>query len=124
MDSTVKARPNHYELLGLAPTASSEEIAQAFAREVSRPRAFGAIAGVSIAYETLRNADKRRAYDASIGLGTKPEPSPPPFKPYAAHALVAPPPLRAEPKAEPRTAAFIAASLRPPEKAPVPAAEP
>src|SRR3954468_1641440 len=113
MDSTVKARPNHYEVLGLAPTASAEEIAQAFAREISRPRAFGAIAGVSIAYETLRNPDKRCAYDVSIGLGPKPEPPLPPFKPYAAHALVATPHLKAEPVAEPRTAAFIAASLRP-----------
>jgi len=124
MDSTVKARPNHYEVLGLAPTASAEEIAQAFAREISRPRAFGAIAGVSIAYETLRNPDKRRAYDESIGLGPKPEPPPPPFKPYAAHALVATPHLRHDPVVEPRTAAFIAASLRPSESAPSPAPKP
>ncbi len=127
MDSTVKARPNHYEVLGLAPTASAEEIAQAFAREISRPRAFGAIAGVSIAYETLRNPDKRRTYDASIGLVPEPAAKPAP-RAYAAHALVATPHLRterpAEPKAEPRTAAFIAASLRVPETAPSPALVP
>jgi hypothetical protein len=118
MDSAVKARPNHYEVLGLAPTATGEEIARAFAKEVSRPRAFGGLAQLSIAYETLRNPDKRRSYDASIGLLDKPEPEPEPdlaFKPYAMHATVARPEFKAQPIAEPRTAGFIAASLREPQ---------
>jgi len=123
MDNAVKARPSHYELLGLAPTASSEEIAQAFAKEVSRPRAFGGLAQLGIAYETLRNPDKRSAYDASIGVAPEPEPQPKAeFKPYAAHAMVARPHFKSEPSAEPRTAAFIASSVRAPE--PVPKPEP
>jgi hypothetical protein len=76
MDSTVRPRPSHYETLGLAPTASGDEIARAFAREISvtRPRAFGGLADVGVAYETLRNPVKRRAYDASLGLGSEPRP--------------------------------------------------
>ena len=35
MGSTVKLRPNHYEVLGLTPGASSDEIAQAFAKALS-----------------------------------------------------------------------------------------
>lgn len=128
MDSTVKARPNHYEVLGLAPTATGEEIAHAFAKEISRPRAFGGLAQLSIAYETLRNPDKRRSYDASIGLldADEPEPEPKPdaaFKPYAMHATVARPEFNAQPATEPRTAAFIAASLREPEPKPKPEPE-
>src|SRR4051794_37511398 len=75
MVSAVKARPNHYEMLGLSPTATSDEIARAFAREIGmfRVRAMGGVAQVSIAYETLRDAAKRRAYDASLGLRPEPE---------------------------------------------------
>ena len=76
MASTVKSRPNHYEVLGLTPTASSDEIARAFAMEISifRPHGFGGIADVTVAYETLRNPARRRAYDAALGLNAKPEP--------------------------------------------------
>lgn len=79
MLSTTKARPNYYEMLGLSPTASSSDIASAFARAVStyRPRPFGSSAGLSIAYATLRDPAKRRAYDASIGLRPEPEPKTP-----------------------------------------------
>src|SRR3954471_20616957 len=79
MVSAVKARPNHYEMLGLSPTATSDEIARAFAREIGmfRVRAMGGVAQVSIAYETLRDAAKRRAYDASLGLKPEPQPAPP-----------------------------------------------
>jgi hypothetical protein len=74
MDSLVKPRPNHYELLGLTPSATDEEIARAFAREISplTPHAFGDIALLSVAHETLRDPAKRRAYDASLGLKPKP----------------------------------------------------
>jgi hypothetical protein len=74
MDSSVTTRPNHYEVLGLKPTASDKEIAAAFAREIGRPRAFGGLAQVSVAFETLRNAAKRKAYDAAIGI--RPESAP------------------------------------------------
>ena len=77
MGSTVKSRPNHYEVLGLTPAASSEEIAQAFAEQLDplRPRAFGSLAEVTIAFETLRDRARREAYDIAFGL--KPKPTPP-----------------------------------------------
>ena len=77
MLTTVK-RPNHYELLRLSPSATSREIADAFAREVSsfRPRPFGAAAEVCVAYGTLRDPAKRRIYDASIGLNAAPAAAP------------------------------------------------
>ena len=75
MSSTVKSRPNHYELLGLSPTATLDELDRAFARELRLPRAFGSLAEFTIAYETLRDPAKRKAYDASI---FKPEPKPEP----------------------------------------------
>jgi hypothetical protein len=140
MVSTVKVRPNHYELLGLTPAATHDEIKRAFAREISvlRPRAFGGAGEISIAYETLRNPARRKAYDASIGI--RPEPKPIPaaiagtvpahfigstlgarlerlaredFRPASPSIT---PKSRPERIAEPRTAAFIAASLRSPAK--------
>jgi hypothetical protein len=79
MLSTVKAKPNYYELLGLSPAASNSEIAQAFAREAGmfRPRAFGAAAEVCLAYAILNDPAKRRAYDDSMGLTAEPEASRP-----------------------------------------------
>lgn len=76
MLSTTTARPTYYEMLGLSPTATSGEIDKAFERAVSsfRPRPFGSTASASVAYATLRDPAKRRAYDASIGLQPKPEP--------------------------------------------------
>src|SRR3954447_16645669 len=68
MVSAVKTRPSYYEVLGIAPTASGDEVAAAFARELTRPRAFGGIAEVSIAYQALRDPGRRAAYDASLGL--------------------------------------------------------
>jgi len=77
LTSTVKSRLNHYEMLGVAPEADADQIARAFAREtnVLRPHVFGAMAELCLAYETLRDPARRRAYDASIGLTPKPEPS-------------------------------------------------
>ena len=62
MVETVTARASHYDVLGVKPDASNEEIARAFAREMGRPRAFGGLADVSIAYEVLRNPEVVRAY--------------------------------------------------------------
>jgi hypothetical protein len=75
MVSTVSARPNHYELLGLTPAASDDEIAQAFARRMSLFRAHpvGAAAQICIAYETLRDRIRRADYDRSLGLVRAPE---------------------------------------------------
>ena len=93
----VRSRPNHYEALGLTPAASDDEIARAFIKKMSL---FGAhpmdeAAQILIAYEILRNAEKRREYDASIGLGAKPMPelrpwsfalAPPRWSPFVASA--------------------------------------
>lgn len=74
MADAVRLRPNHYELLGITPAASSTEIAEAFARELRQLplRPFGSLADVSLAYETLRDPLKRVAYDASL----RPQPTP------------------------------------------------
>lgn len=128
MASAVKTRPNHYEMLGLTPSATDGDIAKAFAREIGlfRPHAFGEVAFLSLAYETLRDASKRRAYDASIGIKPEPDPRHSPWQPVGAHfaeALtvrpaevsetlppVSPPPTTPELE----MASFIAASLREP----------
>ena len=74
MVSAVKSRPNYYEMLGLTPSAAGDAIAQAFARATSvfRPHVFGGITELCVAYETLRDPARRRAYDASLGLPPKP----------------------------------------------------
>jgi hypothetical protein len=74
MVTTVRSRPNHYERLGLDPSASGGEIAQAFARKMSAPRAMTDVAQLGIAYATLRDPARRQAYDRSIGLSAPPEP--------------------------------------------------
>ena len=74
MGSTLGSRPNHYETLGLTHTATAEEIERAYAREIIRPRAFGGLAEIGIAYATLRDQAKRRAYDEAIGVAPKPQP--------------------------------------------------
>ncbi|HUP67907.1 MAG TPA: hypothetical protein VM145_06830 [Sphingomicrobium sp.] len=128
MATTVTTRRNHYEVLGLAPSATMAEIGEAFGRELllSRTRAFGTLADVSIAYEALRDPARRKAYDRKIGVN---QPPPPVIMPTAvsfrssARFLGAPPEPKADPlpppseapTEEPRTASFIAASLRRPE---------
>ena len=76
MDSTVKSRPNHYEVLGLLPTASQAEIAAAFARSMSMfgARPVAVAAHIGVAFEVLRDPAKRQAYDRSLGLIPEPEP--------------------------------------------------
>jgi len=139
MVSAVGTRPNHYEVLGLTPAASDDEISEAFAKLMSmfRARPIAAIAQLSAAFETLRNPAKRRAYDRSLGLGEEAAPrprawaiaakhggtaffdipaepaAPPPSSPMPAAPSVDPE-ARVERPAEPRVASFIAASLREP----------
>ena len=84
MDSKARARPNHYEMLGLDPKAGADQIAQAFARLLRRPGTIGDVARLSLAYETLRDPAKRRAYDASIGIG---QPPPRPLHQWSSGAL-------------------------------------
>lgn len=63
---------NHYETLGIAPGATAAEIERAYAMELLRPRAFGGLAQIGIAYATLSDAAKRAAYDEAIGVARKP----------------------------------------------------
>lgn len=128
MVSTVRSRPNHYETLGLTPAASEADIARAFARKMSLAGAqpVGAAAKVCVAYETLRNSEKRREHDRSLGLAAQPQPrqwtyaaAQPRWAPIASPAPSA---QRVEKRAEtpapqpkreePRVASFIADSLR------------
>jgi hypothetical protein len=135
MVSSVKAQANHYEALGIAPTASDDEIRQAFAARMLTARmrpdiAVARMAKLSVTYETLRDPVKRRAYDSSVGLDPPATTAIPasvaPFIGYSTldrlNRLAAPSPPPAEPirprtaneaPAEPRVAGFIAASLRP-----------
>ena len=119
MVSTVTSRPNHYEVLGLAPSASAEEIKAAFAREIGRPRAFGGIVELSVAYESLRDPARRRAYDDLLGFNQPKAPPPPRRDSYSLSlpTLHLEPPRRPEPVVEPRLASFIASSVRSPASA-------
>ena len=136
MISSVAARPNHYEMLGLEPAANEEEIREAFARKMSafRWHPAGSTAQLCIAYETLCDPARRREYDRSLGIIPKSAPrqwgfavTPQRWAPFIAapglapaeHLAAAPEPepapqAEAPPEAagEPRVASFIAASLR------------
>lgn len=134
MVSGVKSRPNHYRALGLAPAASDDEIARAFVKKMSLFGAHGMdeAAHILIAYETLRNAEKRRDYDASIGLEAKRVPelrqwsaslAPPRWSPFIASATANPaeggdarslePHVAAEPPAQAPAARRIAPEPKP-----------
>jgi hypothetical protein len=135
MASSVGALANHYETLEVSPTATSDEIVQAFASHmrIARMRpdiSVVRLAQLSVAYETLRDPAKRRTYDASIGLKREPQPPPPRPSLFMGAPVVArlnnlaerpaiaparrPVPPAPEIHAEPRIASFIAASLREP----------
>lgn len=150
MVSAVQSRPNYYELLGLTPTATDDEITRAFGKAMGMFgfHPIGLAAQLSAAFETLRNPAKRLDYDRSLGLAKAPKPRPQPWavaaqpggtpffglapSPAAARRQPEPSPARrvdplhrpAKPS-EPRVAPFIAAALREPAKpAPPPQPEP
>ena len=143
MVTSVTAKSNHYETLGLQSTATTEEIGKAYAAQMTtfrlRPEnALTRLAMLSTAYETLRDPAKRRAYDTSLGLNTPP-PAPEPVVAQRSEPFIgattapqfnrprpAPAPQRPtgptrRPEPDPRVGSFIAASLRqpPPKSAPV-----
>lgn len=148
MSSPVRTASNHYETLQVPPSATTDEIVEAFASHMRSARmrpdiSVVRLAQLSVAYETLRDPAKRSNYDASIGIKPKPAPAPPPLPFIGAPVIArlnrisepaAKPQLRQDPaeaRSEPRVAAFIAASLREPaqtrrqsEPAPISRAEP
>lgn len=77
MTTLAGLRPNHYETLGLRPDATAEEIERAFRHELNpfMPHVVGGVAAASVAYATLRDPAKRRAYDEAHGFA---RPAPPP----------------------------------------------
>lgn len=78
MASQAAGLSNHYEVLGISPTASRDEIGVAFERALGNfARPLSTTLHIYQAFEVLRQPDKRREYDRSIGLA--PPPGPPQF---------------------------------------------
>jgi len=74
--------PSHYEVLGIAETATAEEVRAAYrarARALHPDRVgeagAAAMARLNEAYRTLRDADRRRAYDRARRGATAPAPA-------------------------------------------------
>ena len=87
MVSPVKSRPTHYDDLGLTPAATPHEIAEAFAKQIgititTPEEAVEHADRIYIAYETLRDPIKRRAYDSAIGLWDQCEAAKPRAEPF------------------------------------------
>ncbi|MBP7864675.1 MAG: J domain-containing protein [Acidobacteria bacterium] len=107
---------NFYDVLGVPPTASAEEIRSAFlalakqfhpdlARDArSRKQSTRKMQELNEAYAVLGHADKRADYDASLSTPPRPEtpPPPPPRRPW--QPPVPPPPER---EIEPATYGFL-----------------
>jgi len=106
MDSSLKTRSNHYETLGLTPAATAAEIAQAFVTKMSAfaARPLVAAAELSIAFETLRDPERRRAYDESLRPPAPPPPQQPAYTvqwnsgPFMTAAVAVPPARPAQPE--------------------------
>ena len=73
MDSNVRMRQNHYQTLGLKPTATEDEVAEGFVRAMRLPHLTAEVAQIGLAFNTLRNRAKRRAYDEALGLTVEPQ---------------------------------------------------
>ena len=74
MATQAKLLSNHYDALGLSPKASQDEIATAFAAALSKLAAQPMVAKLHLyeAFGILRQPEKRKAYDRSIGLVAEP----------------------------------------------------
>ena len=133
MISAAKSRLNHYATLGLATSASEDEIREAFAKAMFAPHGMADAAQIGMAYEVLRNPAKRRAYDEALGL--RPVAAPVQAHPSAvafrisARVVGSSPEPQAAPAPDPpaerplerAVGSFIAQSLREPPEAPLPA---
>ena len=70
MGSTARTQSNHYQTLAIDPAASNDQIVEAFSSQMRNARvrpdmSVARLAQLSVAYETLRDPQKRRAYDAA-----------------------------------------------------------
>jgi len=83
MLSAVKTARNHYEVLGLSPTATQQEIAGAFTAAMSMfgGRPTTAATRVCQAFAVLRSPERRKAYDRRMGLNKSPQLYPWPSSP-------------------------------------------
>ena len=69
MASPARQLSNYYEVLGLSHDASQDEVGAAFERAMGNfARPLSATLQIYQAFEVLRQPDKRRAYDGSIGI--------------------------------------------------------
>jgi len=106
----MSSQPNHYEVLGLPPTATAEQIKKKY-RELARlfhpdvnssPDAEQKILSVNQAYRVLGDPDRRSAYDAERTLQRPPphtrRPDTPPATPPRPRRPAGPPP---EPRGKP-----------------------
>ncbi|MDP2314886.1 MAG: DnaJ domain-containing protein [Pseudomonadota bacterium] len=110
IDALAKARTTGslYDMLGVAPQASPEEVEQAYydlARQWHPDRFYARDTGergttieenfvaATRAFRTLREPTKRQGYNRESGVDTK-APAPPPSAPEPAAAPAAPPPSR------------------------------
>jgi curved DNA-binding protein CbpA len=90
----LKPRPiNYYDLLGVSPAASYEEVRTAYRERISHyhpdrlasPHAHAVAALMNEAWEVLRDGDRRRGYDVKLQLIQSGAPAPPrPRRPAAA----------------------------------------
>jgi curved DNA-binding protein CbpA len=77
---------SYYERLGVLPTATQEEIAQAF-KKLSKEHHpdvggdLGTYQNLSEAYATLKDADKRKLYDEKTRATTESTKAPPTYEP-------------------------------------------
>ena len=127
MTDPVKTLPNHYETLGLTPSATEREIEQALAatsrKHIEEPWVSEADwrergRHIRMARETLRDPAKRREYDAALGHAGEPEQHEPETAawPIAAPFMAAPPQTPEEQAIEPS----MQAGDQPMEAAPSP----
>ena len=132
MASSVRSRPTYYDMLGLSPAATEDDIKRAFAKCMGMFGAHSAAAAaqVSAAFGILRDPAKRRDYDRAIGLVPDPLPRQWGFSATAAPPATAQgllgsawrglaeqvtgdaPKPRAPVAEQPRVASFIASSVR------------
>jgi len=106
---------NYYDLLGVPPTASQEEVKRAFRQQIARyhpdkvqhlGKEFQAMAAnraaeLTEAYRVLSDGDRRAEYDNALpGAGSAAAAAPPPAEPQATETSPASPPASHRPESD------------------------